>query len=121
MIQTLTIPDWTPPTSNQWYGKSWRVRYKLGQDAKSFVWLYAAKQRIVKASGRRRVSLEVHGWAKGKTPDLDAFDKLLLDALTHYGLLTDDSPEGLEGRMEVTIVRSKERKTIITLEDVHGT
>lgn len=119
MTHTLIIPDWTPVRTNQWIGKWWRTRYKLGREQNEIIAVARICHDTPKAVGCRRVSLEVHGWPGKRTiPDLDAFDKLFLDALVKCGLLLDDGAKGLVGRMEVKIVRSKTRKTIITLEDV---
>lgn len=117
MIQNLTIKNWTPLLLNPSMRKHWRSRNKSLRDQGGLIRVFAMLQMIHPAGGRRRVSLEVHGWPSGRLPDADAFDKLLLDALVAAGLLVDDDDAGVEGRMQVKIVRSKERKTIITLED----
>jgi Holliday junction resolvase RusA-like endonuclease len=117
VTHTLALENWHPVRINQWIGEHWRVRHKLANDQAAVIALEARNAGIPKATGRRRVSLELHGWPRGRFPDRDAFDKLLLDALVKAGLLTDDSDEGLAGRMEVNLVRSKIRRTILTLEE----
>lgn len=117
MQYTLTIPNWTPTLTNHWYGKHWRVRYKLKRAQNDIVAAYAMQQQIPQATCRRRLLIQVWGWPTGRKPDLDSFDKLLLDAIRDCGLILDDSERGLEGRMLVEVHRSRERKTVITLED----
>ncbi len=120
MTYTLTLNNWHPVRINAWIGEHWRVRHRLASDQAAVIEYEAFNAEIPPATGRRRVSLELHGWPRGRFPDRDAYDKLFLDALVKAGLLTDDSLEGLAGRMEVTFVRSNERRTIITLEDDYG-
>lgn len=118
IVQQLRIADWTPPLKNHWYGKHWRVRHRLSTDTKQLIDLEAKRQWIVAASGKRSVRLECWGWQRGRLPDRDAFDAILLDSLVSCGLLTDDDETGLDGRMEVVLHKSKTRMTVITLEDV---
>lgn len=114
---TLTIDNWHPRRTNEWAGKHWAVRHRMRKAQSQRLWLEAYMQGVPKASGRRRVSLTLHGFARWKFPDADAYDKLLLDSLVEVGLLTDDSCAGLDGRVQVQFVRSPTKKTVLILED----
>lgn len=117
MEHTLIITDWHPVRTNEWAGRHWAVKGKLRGGQESMIRVYAMQQSIRLASGKRAVKLLLHGWPTGKFPDRDAYDKLLLDALVNTGLLINDDGKGLEGRVEVEFVRSKERRTTIILRD----
>lgn len=114
----IIIPDWMPPTLNQWIYKHWRVRQKTVQDTTLMVKIHAANQHARSAQGPRKVSLLVTLGKGRKQPDRDAYDKILLDALVHCRLLVDDDDRGIVGRMAVEFDRDERSATRITLEDV---
>ena len=116
VIHTIDIPSWNPVPINKWRGRHWGVRHKLQRGQAAIIGVYALQQGVPKATGRRKVRLTVY--KPGKAPDADAYDKSLLDALVTCGLLVDDSQEWIEGRMEVVVIKSKQRRTLIRLEDV---
>lgn len=122
MKGTITIPDWLPPRLNQARGRHWHAEHKLKREAIEFVFFYARLCNVPPATGRRRVTLRVTLEPRRRQPDRDAYDKILLDALTRAGMLLDDSDRGLEGRMEVEFQRGAENKTEIVLEEAftHG-
>src|SRR5262249_43659142 len=101
----LVIPKWRPPLANQWRGRHWNIAHRLRKQSTQLLGVYVLKQRVPKATGRRRVSVEIVLAPRQRQPDRDAFDKLLLDALVGAGLLLDDSERGLAGRVEVTFRR----------------
>jgi len=113
---TFIIEGWHPATLNK-IMKHWRIGVRRKREAiKLFTWS-AMDLGIPKATRKRRVTLTVYGWRCGNLPDKDAFDKVVLDSLVRSGLLMDDNEKGLEGRMQVELVRSKEKRTVIELED----
>jgi len=112
----LEIPKWTPPTTNQWYGKHWRTRHALKKATTAIIALHASQQFIRKASCKRKVTLSVWGWPTGRLPDVDNFAKIFLDALRDCRLILDDDAKGLES-FTVKIERSLDRRTVIVLED----
>lgn len=116
MKHTITIPGFTPVRVNEWRGRHWSVRAKLNLGQQELIGHYG--RDVPKATGQRRIALTVWGYPRGRKPDRDAFDKDMLDSLKRLGLITDDDERGLEGRMSVEIIRSKQRKTVIELEDV---
>jgi hypothetical protein len=114
----LTIPDWIPPLLNKSRGRHWSVEAKLKKCTAELLSALAYVQGVPKATSKRRVSILVEMSGRGRTPDKDCWDKILLDSLVTAGLLTGDGAAGLDGRMEVDIVRGKVKATTITLEDV---
>lgn len=117
-VWTITIPDWHPPAANDWVGHHWSKKHKLRKEATEFFGTYAVLASVPKATGPRRVRLELTGWERGgNVRDEDAFDKLLLDALVNAGLLVDDNAQGLVDRVEVKFTRGPKSTTLI-LEDV---
>ncbi len=118
MRYTLTIEDWHPVRINQWLGKHWRTRHKLATGQAEMLRVAALCQHIPDATGRRTVTLEIHGpFRGGRHADADAYDKSLLDGLVKSRLLTDDDAKGLKGRMKVSFHKGPEKKTVIILED----
>jgi hypothetical protein len=93
-----------------------RTRIALGKAAKAMVAGYAMMQRIPKATGRRRVSLEVTLEGRQREADADAYFKGLLDALVSCGLLLGDKTSEVQ-LGDVTHKRGV-RGTVIVLEDV---
>lgn len=112
---TIEIPDYHPPKQRDFVGRHWSKLHALKNELERFLLHYG--KDVPKATGKRRVRLELEGWYRGKLPDRDCWDKATLDGLKRAGLLTDDSIHGLEGRMEVEYTRSYRRMTRIILED----
>jgi hypothetical protein len=108
------------PALNRVRGRHWSVEHRAKRFAAEVLAAEALAQGVPRATGRRRVRLRLTGWPKGRLPDGDAFDKILLDSLVRAGLLLDDDAKGLEGRMGVELARGPGDKTEITLEDVAG-
>src|SRR6185369_1450814 len=96
----LSVPHWRPALCNTWRGRHWSVAHRLRKQTVQLLGVYARLQQVPPATGRRRVSVEIVLAPRQRQPDRDAFDKLLLDALTGAGLLLDDSDRGLVGRVE---------------------
>lgn len=117
MRYTLTILGWHPYRCNQWRGRHWGVAARLREREAEILWSSALLAGVPVAMGPRRVGLILHGWPSGRFPDRDAFDKLLLDALVQARVLVDDGPAHLIGRVDVRYVRSRQKKTIIWLEE----
>ena len=118
MTHTITIPDWLPPLIGKSLGGHWSVKHERRRAATKMLTVMAGVFGVPAATTKRSVRLTLHGWpGKRRLPDRDGWDKLTLDALVRSGLLKDDSPAWLEGRMEVEYVRSESKLTVITLED----
>ncbi len=78
------------------------------------------EQKVPDATGMRQIILVVRLAPQHRQPDADAYDKLLLDALVTCHLLTDDGPDGLNGRVEVRFEHGTREDwgTVIQMEDV---
>ena len=118
MTYTIEIPNWHPPKSNQFVGRHWSVKNRLRKLAIDMIFVYARQAKVAEATGQRKVSLKITMGPRGRVPDADAYDKLLLDALTKCRLITDDGRSGVLGRVAVEFVRGKAPATTIVLEDV---
>jgi Holliday junction resolvase RusA-like endonuclease len=115
-ILRLAIPNWIPATLNQWDGRHWSVRARLKKADRDLVAWYAREQEIPKATGKRRVSLEIVLGPRGRKSDPDAYWKSVLDALVSCQALLDDSAKWVE-LGQVTFSRGP-RGSAITLEDL---
>jgi len=115
--QVLIIPDWIPKRVNQMIGAPWQQTYHVKKVDAQTIHLYAWIHSIRKATGRRRVSLKLFGWRRGRMSDPDAHWKSLLDGLVWCGLLIDDAYRFCElGTIKMT--RCERTWTEITLEDI---
>jgi hypothetical protein len=113
------IPDYHPPAANDWVGRHWGVKHRLRSLLTELLIVYAKLAGVPPATGQRRVRLHLTGWPGLRTlPDLDAFDKLFLDALKQARLIVDDNAAGLAERLVVTLARDAIDCTIVTLEDI---
>ena len=85
----IFIPKWHPTTLNQLIGYKWWTIAKLKKGDKKFVSHYTRK--LPKARVKRELHLEIVMKKNQKKADPDAYFKSLNDALTHAGMLVDDS------------------------------
>lgn len=113
----LLIDQWHPQRVNTLLGRHWAARNRLKRADYQMVACYAVALGIPRATGKRRVSLEITLAGPGRPPDGDSYWKVVLDSLVACGLLCDDSPKWAE-LGPVTFSRGKERCTVITLEDI---
>lgn len=112
---TLVIEDWRPVGLNLLLRSHWAKRARLKRLDRETVAVYALNARVPRATGRRRVSVAVE--CCKSPPDADNVLKSLLDALTHCGLVIDDSPAWCE-LGTVTVARGPRDRTVVTLEDL---
>src|SRR5208337_5025788 len=94
-IHTLVIPNWTPSRLNELMRNRWRCAELKRQDT-TFVIAYSRIQGIPKATGKRRVTLEITFGKGTRAGDPDAYNKSLLDALVNASLLVSDTCYGVE-------------------------
>ena len=95
-IQVLSIPKWWPDSTNALINAEKHERNRLKQQDAEIISAEAMRQHIRKATGRRQVQVKLFLGAKGKKKrgrplDEDNSCKSLYDALTHAGLIKDDS------------------------------
>lgn len=95
-IQVLSIPRWWPVSTNALINAEKHERNRLKQQDAEIVVAESIRQQIKKATGRRQVQVKLFLGTKGKKKkgrrlDEDNSCKSLYDALTHAGLIKDDS------------------------------
>lgn len=113
----LTIPGWHPSKVNEYRNRHWSVGARMRKRAEIHLATAALVGSVPRATTPRRVKLVLSGWARGGPfPDRDAHEKHFLDAMCACGLLVDDSPRWLVGRVEVEYQRGRKETTVI-LED----
>ena len=116
MTHRLIVSRWLPTRANQLRGH-WAEAARLKRVDRDLIAGYVAYHRLPVAVGRRRVTLNITLSPKCRGTDPDAWWKSLLDALTHAGMLVDDSSKWCE-LGPVTVKRGKEKGTEILLDDV---
>ena len=119
MVYKIAIPNWRPAALNRDAKHAGQVGARLKKADGEMVAFYAIQCCTPKATGKRRVSLQIVLTGQQKEADPDAYQKSLLDALVHAGLLTDDNSQGVEwGGVEYNQNGSVTAGTTIILEDV---
>ena len=113
---TMEIPGWMPTTLNEMKGH-WAKGHRLKQNDKEVVWLAVRQGGVPAATTRRKVSMLIVLSKGQRTPDPDAFDKSLRDALVACGALKNDSAKWVVGE-DPRFARGKSLVTFLTLEDV---
>lgn len=116
MKHELKIPNYTPPLLNELMGHP-MLAHQLKRECADMVAVYRVVCDVPKAEGKRRISLRLSGWPRSKFPDPDGCLKAILDALTLSGLLIDDKQQWCE-LGDVQFVRSRDRETVVILEDL---
>lgn len=109
----IYIENWHPCTLNKLLSSHWATRTARKMRDYKMIEHYAGNIKI--AQKKRRVELEI-GVKAGKTADVDAYDKVVLDALVKCMALKDDSPEWCE-KAPTTFTRGK-KYTRIKLIDI---
>ena len=118
MEYRITIKDWRPWPDNKLSGGThWSVRSKRKKQDELIVSLSARIADTPKATGKRRVHLEIVLSGKQQQTDPLAYAKSTLDALTKCGMLIDDSTEYVEW-ITPTYRRDDHTQTTIVLTEV---
>ena len=113
----IVIPNWTPTSINTLLGSHWAKARKLKQADQQVIAVHAYNAKITKATGKRKVNIEVTKSGRGRLPDADNLLKSCMDALKNCGYLIDDSNQWVEWEQPI-IQRGNENKTVITLIDI---
>ena len=117
-VYRITIGNWRPARINELMRAGhWSGVHKQKKYERQTVGVYALLSKVPRATGKRRVSLEIT--LKGRQQEVDpgAYDKSLMDALVHATMLVDDSSEWCEVG-GYTYNRDGAAKTVIVLEDL---
>lgn len=116
-VHVLWIPGWRSATVNQLMRRTVQVRCRLARIDREIVAYYARKQSIPKATGKRRVALEIVLTGRQQESDADAPWKSTLDSLVSCGLLRGDKVQDVE-LGGVRYSRGGEAGTRVVLTDV---
>lgn len=97
MTYVVTIPGWRPTPDNKIAGGThWATRKRLKDADAEMVAAYCTLADVPRATGKRRVQLQVVLVGRQKETDPLAYAKSLLDALVKCGRLVDDTSEYVE-------------------------
>lgn len=122
VVYRLWIPRWRPATLNQIMRGHWARGAAMKKADRQMVGTYAHYAGIPKATGKRRLTVEVVLGPRHRPCDEDAFAKSLRDACVCAGLLVDDCTKWLEPGpvTQRRPAKGEEWGTLITLEDVEA-
>lgn len=116
MTWTVRIAGWHPARINELLG-DWRRASRRKKQDRVAIALPVSLAKVPRATGKRRVSVEIVLGPRQRGGDPDAYHKSLLDALKHCGAILDDRRQCVE-LTPVTYSRGPQRATVVTLEDV---
>ncbi len=114
---TMEIPGWMPARLNQILGGHFAKGHRLKKHDKEVIALAVALCGVPAATTRRKVSLLVVLEKGKRSPDPDAFDKSLRDALVACGALKNDSAAWVKGE-DPRFARGESLVSFLTLENV---
>ena len=117
MIHKITIPNWRPAALNTLMRSHWSTPGKLKKSDAAMIAGYALQAGIPKATGKRRVSLEITLTGRQRQVDPDSYQKSTLDGLVKCGQLLDDNAASVEWGC-VWYSRIGEAGTTIILTDM---
>lgn len=113
----LTIDGWLPTNLNALMGMHYHARNRQKKLDTDIIAAEAFAQQIPRATGKRRVSITVRQKKGVKCADVDAYFKVLLDALVRCQAIVDDSGEWCEiGSVKYEV--SERKGLVIELEDI---
>lgn len=118
MIQTFTIQKATP-SQNETDRMHWAKRRLVAKEWALLIQEQILKCGILKATGKRRLTVERIGAKDLDDGNLYGGLKGIIDELVKFGLLIDDDPKHMklwagQGKLE----RGEKPHTIFTLEDI---
>jgi Holliday junction resolvase RusA-like endonuclease len=115
----MEIPNWRPAALNELMGNHGKAG-RLKQADRNVVIGYAKLRRIPAAMVKRRVSLTITLPKGQRRWDVDAFQKSVLDACKHAGIIVDDRDLWVEWG-GVKYERGARLSTTIIIEESDGT
>lgn len=116
MIHRIIIPNWHPTSVNKLMGHWGAAGRKKTADMQMMA-TYAHNAKIPKATGKRRLEIEMHIKGAGRTPDPDNFFKSVCDGLKRSGYLIDDGEKWVE-ITPARFFRGKIKATTLILTDL---
>lgn len=111
------LPNYRPPSLNQLFAGKLRDRIRRKKECYEIIAGYFMQAKIPKATGKRRVDMEMHLSSRQRKADPDAIWKVLLDGLVRCGALVDDDVAHVQ-LGEVSYPRVGECGTKITLTEI---
>jgi len=112
MKQTLHLYGYHPPTINKLLECRWSAA-KLKKACVNVMWQSCLEQKLVKATGKRMVSIIITTAKRGRRCDPDAYYKSTLDALVKCNMLVDDSSQWCDFSSTMITAGEKNLTTII--------
>ena len=111
------IPHWHPTPLNRLFGSHWATASRMKKADAAIIAIYC--RAIPKATGKRRLSVEIVLKPKQRRCDPDAYHKSLCDALVKAKCLVNDSSHYVE-LSPVQYERGTDREwgTKLTLENI---
>lgn len=116
MKQELHLYEYHPPTINELLKEKWRAA-RLKKKCVEIMWKSCLEQNLVKASGKRMVSIIITTCKPGRRADPDAYYKATFDALVKCNMLVDDSSKWCD-HVSTLITTGDKNKTTIILADI---
>lgn len=118
MTWTIRIPIPTP-SLNELQGQHWSTVKKINLAlAWALVSALNGQQRIPRATGKRRLTVERHGKGRLDLDNLSGGAKGLIDAVRYQRLILDDDAGSCELVFRQVVSRKIEPHTVLILEDV---
>ncbi len=111
----VTVPNWLPCRTNELMSATPKKRHRLRRADDAMVATYCRMAEVPKATGPRIISLEIT-LAPKQRADRDCFWKSVLDSLVNCQALLDDRSDYCRTG-EVTVIRGRERCTVIVIEE----
>lgn len=118
-VHVITVPDWLPPSANQFIGRHWRELDRLKKETANYISFYAYMARAKMVDHQYRPVREVMVFAEYTThePDPDNLNKVLRDSLKRCRLIVDDSSKWATFH-EPRVTKGAVKKTEILLRDL---
>lgn len=113
----VIIPGWHPLGLNVMLRMHWRNRNRRLKADYNLIAYYCREAGVTTATGKRRITQRRILAGRDKMLDDDNCHKGLLDGLTRFGAIIDDTTQWLE-RAPIEFDRAAQRATIIVIEDV---
>lgn len=117
MTYEVTIPHWHPTLLNKLLTSHWAAAARMKQGDMQMIGVYLYQAKVPKATGKRRVQIEIVLGKGQRAGDPDAYYKTTLDALKRLGHLKDDNRQWLE-LVPVKFSRAAESATIIRITEL---
>jgi len=93
------------------------VRTKIKNEWVDYIYWILKKQRIQQKPFKSKINIDIVSYSKRPLDSDNVCQKIIIDALKHYGLLIDDSIKYV-GRVSTESIKSKEDYIIIDIKEI---